>query len=53
MNKNVFIYDYLCYLSICKYIQLILDGLGKMNANNQIAQTIWSKGDYIARCVQK
>ncbi len=40
MNKNVFTYDYLCYLSICRYIQLLLDGLGKMNASNQIAQTI-------------
>ena len=49
MNKNVFIYDYLCHLSICRYIQLLLDGLGKMNASNQITQTIWSKGDYIAR----
>ena len=42
MNKNVFIYDYLCYLSICRYIQLILDGLGKINVSNQIVQTILS-----------
>ena len=24
-----------------------------MNASNQITQTIWNKGDYIARCIQK
>ena len=40
MNKNVFTYDYLRHLSIRRYIQLLLDGLGKMNASNQIAQTI-------------
>ncbi|RGB32085.1 hypothetical protein C1646_763372 [Rhizophagus diaphanus] len=53
MNKNVFTYDYLRYLSMHRYIQLLLDGWGKMDASNQIAQTVWSKGDYIARCIQK
>ena len=24
-----------------------------MNASNQIAQTVWNKGDYIARCIRK
>ena len=24
-----------------------------MDASNQIAQTVWNKGDYIARCVRK
>ncbi|PKC55525.1 hypothetical protein RhiirA1_475451 [Rhizophagus irregularis] len=32
---------------------LLLDGQGKMDASNQIAQTVWSKGDYIARCIRK
>ncbi|PKB93037.1 hypothetical protein RhiirA5_387435, partial [Rhizophagus irregularis] len=53
MNKNVFTYDYLRHLSIRRYIQLLLDGWGKMDASNQIAQTVWSKGDYIARCIRK
>jgi hypothetical protein len=51
MNKNVFTYDYLRQLSIRRYIQLLLDGWGKMDASNQIAQTVWDKGDYIARCI--
>ena len=51
MNKNVFTYDYLRHLSIRRYIQLLLDGWGKMDASNQIAQTVWNKGDYIARCI--
>ena len=53
MNKNVFTYDYLRHLSIRRYIQLLLDSWGKMDASNQIAQTVWNKGDYIARCIQK
>ncbi|CAB4473775.1 unnamed protein product [Rhizophagus irregularis] len=53
MNKNVFTYDYLRHLSIRRYIQLLLDGRGKMDASNQIAQTVWNKGDYIARCIRK
>ena len=53
MNKNVFTYDYLRHLNIRRYIQLLLDGWGKMDASNQIAQTVWNKGDYIARCIQK
>ncbi|UZO12515.1 uncharacterized protein OCT59_004048 [Rhizophagus irregularis] len=36
-NKNVFTYDYLRRLSIRRYIQLLLDGQGKMDASNQIA----------------
>jgi len=24
-----------------------------MNASNQIAQTVWNKGDYMARCIRK
>ncbi|CAB4473465.1 unnamed protein product [Rhizophagus irregularis] len=31
----------------------ITNGQGKMDASNQIAQTVWSKGDYIARCIRK
>jgi hypothetical protein len=50
-NKNVFTYDYLRRLSIHRYIQLLLNGQGKMDASNQIAQTMWNKGDYIARCI--
>jgi hypothetical protein len=52
-NKNVYTYDYLRYLSIRRYIQLLLNGQGKMDASNQIAQTMWNKGDYIARCIRK
>ena len=52
-NNNVYTYDYLRCLSIQRYIQLLLDGQGKMDASNQIAQTIWNKGDYIARCIWK
>ena len=52
-NKNIFTYDYLRCLSIRRYIQLLLDGRGKMDASNQIAQTMWNKGDYIARCIRK
>ncbi|RGB37495.1 hypothetical protein C1646_756829, partial [Rhizophagus diaphanus] len=40
-NKNVFTYDYLCHLSIRRYIQLLLDGRDKMDVSNQIAQTMW------------
>ncbi|RGB33420.1 hypothetical protein C1646_761713 [Rhizophagus diaphanus] len=32
---------------------LHIHGWGKMDASNQIAQTVWSKGDYIARCIRK
>src|SRR6266542_1007380 len=46
-KNNTFTYYYLCHLSIRRYIQLLLDGQGKMNASNQIAQTMWSKGDYM------
>ena len=53
MNKNIYTYDYLRYLSIRKYMQLLLDGWGKMDASDQIAQTIWNKGGYIARCIRK
>src|SRR3989440_2823372 len=53
MNKNVFTYDYLRHLSIRRYIQLLLDGCGKMDASNQIAQAVWNKGDYTARCIRK
>ncbi|CAB5365859.1 unnamed protein product [Rhizophagus irregularis] len=52
-NKNIFTYDYLRRLSIRRYIQLLLDGWGKMDASNQIAQTMWNKGDYIAKCIRK
>ena len=52
-NKNVYTYDHLRYLSIRRYMQLLLDGCGKMDASNQIAQTMWNKGDYVARCIRK
>ncbi len=53
MNKDVFTYDYLRHLSIRRYIQLLLDGCGKMDASNQIAQAVWNKGNYTARCIRK
>jgi hypothetical protein len=52
-NKKIFTYNYLRCLSICRFIQLLLDGEGKMNASNNIAQIVWNKGDYIARCIRK
>ena len=50
-KNNTFTYDYLRHLSIRRYIQLLLDRQDKMNASNQIAQTMWSKGDYMMRCI--
>lgn len=52
-NRNIFTYDYLRCLSIRRYMQLLLDGQGKMNASNHIAQAMWNKGDYMARCIRK
>ncbi len=52
-NRQIFTYDYLRFLSIQKYIQLLLEEEGKMNASNQIAQTVWNKGDYMVRCIRK
>ena len=52
-NHNIFTYDYLRRLSIRRYIQLLLDGQGKMKASDQIAQTMWNKGDYMARYIRK
>ena len=49
---NVLVYDYLRLLSISRFIQLLLDGKGKMDASIQIAKTVWNKGDYMARCIR-
>ncbi|CAG8633195.1 7491_t:CDS:2, partial [Dentiscutata heterogama] len=50
-NSKIFTYDYLRFLSIHRYIQLLLEGQGKMDAANQIACFIWNKGSYMAKCV--
>ncbi|CAB4473944.1 unnamed protein product [Rhizophagus irregularis] len=52
-NEKIFTYNYLRCLSIRGFIQLLLDGEGKMNASNNIAQIVWNIGDYMARCIQK
>src|SRR5438045_2539758 len=52
-NEKLFTYDYLRCLSIRRFIQLLLDGQGKMNASDNIAQTMWNKGDYMVRCIRK
>ena len=52
-NEKILTYDYLRCLSIRRFIQLLLDGQGKMNASNNIAQIIWNKGNYMARCIRK
>ncbi len=36
-NHNIFTYDYIHLLSICQYIQKLLDEEGKMTASSQIA----------------
>ncbi|RIB16810.1 hypothetical protein C2G38_2315544 [Gigaspora rosea] len=51
-KSSISIYDYLCLLSISKYIQLLLNGQGKMNASIQITKTLWNKGDYMSRCIR-
>src|SRR5581483_3231936 len=48
VNSQIFTYDYLRFLSICRFIQLLLDGESKIDASNQIAQSIWNKTDYMA-----
>jgi hypothetical protein len=53
INNSIFTYDYLRCLSIRRFIQLLLDGRGKMDASIQIAETMWNKGDYMARCIRK
>src|SRR5688572_11597395 len=52
-NEKIFIYDYLRRLNICRFIQLLLNEQGKMDASNNIAQIMWNKGDYMARCIRK
>jgi hypothetical protein len=52
-NEKILTYDYLRCLSIRRFIQLLLDGQGKMNASDNIAQIIWNKGNYMARCIRK
>jgi len=46
-------YDYMRLMSISRFIQLLLDKKGKIDASNQIAQTLWNKGNYMARCIRK
>ena len=46
-------YDYLRLLSIRQFLQLLLDGEGKIDASNQIAQTTWNKGNYVAKCIRR
>ena len=52
-NHNIFTYDYVRLLSMHHFIQQLIDGQGKMIASNQIAQVMWNKGDYMARCIRK
>jgi hypothetical protein len=52
-NSDTFTYEYIRLLSIRRFIQQLLDGQGKMVASNQIAQIMWNKGDYMARCIRK
>ncbi|CAB5376582.1 unnamed protein product [Rhizophagus irregularis] len=52
-NEEIFTYDYLRCLSIRRFIQLLLNGQGKMDASNNISQTIWNKGTYMATCIRK
>ena len=52
-NEKLFTYDHLHRLSIRRFIQLLLDGQGKMNASNNIMQTVWNKGSYMACCIRK
>ena len=52
-NRNTFTYDYIRLLSVRMYIQKLLDGQGKMAASNQIAQSMWNKGIYMAQCIRK
>ncbi|PKY46319.1 hypothetical protein RhiirA4_320161 [Rhizophagus irregularis] len=52
-NKELFTYDHLRRLSIRRFIQLLLDGQGKMDASNNIAQAVWNKGTYMATCIRK
>ena len=49
---NMPTYDYLRLVSISKFIELLLDGKGKMDASRQIAETVWNKGDYMSRCIR-
>ncbi|GES98821.1 hypothetical protein PHYBLDRAFT_144584 [Rhizophagus clarus] len=46
-NKELFTYDHLRRLSIRRFIQLLLDGQGKMDASNNIAQAVWNKGELL------
>ena len=32
---------------------MLIEGKGKMDASNQIAQSVWNKNDYMARCIRK
>src|SRR6266498_4034874 len=52
-NRDIFTYDYIRLLSVRRFIQQLLDGKGKMVASTQIAQSMWNKGDYMARCIRK
>ena len=52
-NHDIFTYDYICLLSVHRFIQQLLDEKGKMVASTQIAQSMWNKGDYMARCIRK
>src|SRR6266498_4132184 len=52
-NHNIFTYDYVRLLSVHYFIQQLIDRQEKMTASNQIAQVMWNKGDYMARCIRK
>ncbi|CAG8686393.1 13851_t:CDS:2, partial [Cetraspora pellucida] len=49
---NIPTYDYLRLISVSKFIKLLLDGKGKMDASRQVAESVWNKGDYISRCIR-
>jgi len=52
-SHEIFTYNYLRFLSIRRFVQLLLEGQGKMDASSQIAKTIWDKEDYMAKCIQR
>lgn len=52
-KANVPIYNHLRLLSISRYIKLLLDGWGKMDASIHLAQTIWGNGDSTAKRLRK
>ncbi|CAG8802706.1 7422_t:CDS:2, partial [Cetraspora pellucida] len=52
-SLNTPTYDYLHLLSISRYIELLLNGKGKIDASTCIAKIIWNKRSYLARHIRK